>query len=77
LWEGLGSSDRVLLQDGGIKLAPDVLLLSTATPPKLLSNALIVLGVSYVLFFALLVASYRMNLRTWQNEQARAAAGKK
>jgi hypothetical protein len=72
-WEGLASSDRSIIEDAGVKLAPDVLLLSTATPSQLLRNALIAMGVTLVLSFLGLVYSYRVNLREWQAKQKKAA----
>lgn len=69
-WEGLGSSQRSIIEETGVKLTPDVLLLSTATPSRLLKNALIALGTTYVLAFAMLAYSYRYNRREWLAKQA-------
>ncbi len=73
-WEGLGSSQRSIIEDTGVKLAPDVLLLSTSKPSDQLRNALIAMGLTLVLSFLGLVYSYRVRLREWEAEQPKKAA---
>ena len=74
LWEGLSSSHRSILEEAGVKLAPEVLVIATTTPKVLLRNALVWAGVTWLLAFLMLSYSYRYSLREWQAAQSAAGA---